>query len=318
MGKTSIAVFILTFFIFSLLVNASFTQEKKKKKMKMKKLSFVAERQYPEIKTLIPFIDAHVHLNDINMQLGLMKTFQISQSVVFWGRSSTNETLLKAANKYPDKFIPFVSVSPERKKYRILWENNDPRLLYLLDEQLKTGLFKGIGELSVSHFPGFGFPESNFSPTSQLMKGIMRLAEKYNVPVNVHSEITRIEEFSKLLIEFKNVNVIWAHGGYTPYFLAQRMINNHPNLTYELSARTWLNHPRSSDYTIFKSDTKIWNQWLRLIEENPKRFLVGTDSSNHSSRRDARKIESVNLFLEQLSPETRARVARTNLLELLR
>ena len=68
--------------------------------------------------------------------------------------------------------------------------------------------------------------------------------------------------------------MIWAHGGYTPYFLARRMIERHPNLTYELSARTYLRHPRSPDYTIFRNETEVWPRWLGLIEANPSFALA--------------------------------------------
>ena len=90
------------------------------------------------------------------------------------------------------------------------------------------------------------------------------------------------------------------------------MIANHPNLIYELSARTWRNHPRSPDYTIWKDDVQVWPRWLRLIEKNPDRFLVGTDASHHDLRRERAKIESVVGLLRQLSPETRQAVAEGN------
>jgi predicted TIM-barrel fold metal-dependent hydrolase len=48
-----------------------------------------------------------------------------------------------------------------------------------------------------------------------------------------------MRELSALLERFPDVAVIWAHGGYTPLFVARRMLERHPNLTYELSARTW-------------------------------------------------------------------------------
>lgn len=314
----NISVVVMTLsIVFGLLAStgSSFSQVKQKRKLKQKRIN--PERNAPETVRPTIFMDAHVHLNDITMQLQLMEDHAITQAVVFWGKNSTNESLLKAVREHPDKFIPFVSLSPERKKYHDLWKRNDPELLRILENYLKTGLFKGIGEISVTHFPGRGFPEADFSPKSTLMKGIMKLAEKYKVPITIHCEITRIREFSNLLAEFKNVKVIWAHGGYTPYYLARRMLEKHSNLYYELSARTWLNHPRSSDYTIFKSNTEIWKQWLDLIEAKSNRFIVGSDSSNNSLERDKTKIVSVQSLLGQLSPGIRGRVAHENLRALI-
>lgn len=315
MKKYTILLMTLAGFLGLTLVGTnSYAQEKKKRKVKRE--SIRAERVTPEIREEISFVDAHVHLNDIDLQMRLMADHGISAAVIFWGRNSTNESLVEASRNYPSKLIPFVSVSPEREKYRRLWKNSDPKLLETLENHLKTGIFKGIGEISVTHFPAAGFPEADFSPISPMMKGILKLAEKYSVPINIHCEITRIGEFSELLTEFSNVEVIWAHGGYTPYFLAKRMLEEHPNLFYELSARTWLDHPRSPDYTIFKSNTEIWNQWLELVETNPNRFIVGTDASNHSMSSDTRKVKSVQLFLSQLSQETRKQVAEGNILRL--
>lgn len=284
----------------------------------LKKMRASAERLAPKIVQPTAFVDAHVHLNDKDMQIQLMDEDKIPEAIIFWGRNSTNDSLLKAGRDHPNKLIPFVSASPEREKYRSLWKRDDPTLLKILEKYLKTGVFKGIGEISIVHFPSVGFAEADFSPTSPLMKGIMRLAEKYKVPITIHCEITRLREFSELLNEFRAVKVIWAHGGYTPYFIAKRMIANHPNLYYELSARTWLNHPRSSDYTIFKSNSEVWKQWLELVEAKSDRFIIGTDSSHHSIGRDRGKIESVQLFLNQLSPETKEKVARKNLLALVK
>ena len=100
-----------------------------------------------------------------------------------------------------------------------------------------------------------------------MMHGILALARKHRVPVMVHIESTRMRELSALLEAFPDVPVIWAHGGYTPLFLARRMLERHPNLTYELSARTWPRHPRSPDYTILRDGRRSGrNGWADRIE----------------------------------------------------
>jgi hypothetical protein len=131
--------------------------------------------------------------------------------------------------------------------------------------------------------------------------------------VVIHCEITRLSEFSRLLAEFPGVTVIWAHGGYTPYYLARRMLERHPNLVYELSARTWERHPRSPDYTIFRDATTVWVEWLALIEEHRARFVVGTDAAHRNEAGERRKLDRIQLFLRQLTPETREAVARGNM-----
>ncbi len=264
------------------------------------------------------FVDAHLHLNDVAMALELMEERSIERAVVFWGRNSDNALLAEAARRDPSKFIPFYSVSPERKSYRSAWEARDLSLLDQVDAALSTGVFAGIGELSVTHFPGRGFPEANYGPLHPLSVGLFELAAKHEVPVNVHCEITDLKEMDELLKRFPDVTVIWAHGGYTPCFLAERWIRRHPNLVYELSARTWRHHPRSPEYTIYADEQNVWPQWLALIEAHPTRFVVGTDASLHSMERSLEQVDGVQRLLEQLSPATRQLVAQDNLLRVLR
>jgi len=264
----------------------------------------------------IPFTDAHVHLNDAAAQIALMQESRVGRAIVFWGRASSNASILEVARAHPDRFIPFVSVSPERAAYRELWARNDTALLGQLDRELRTGRYAGIGEISVVHFPGEGFPEADFDPAGPMMRGIMTLAERHRVPLMIHCEITRLNALSSLLHDFPTVTVLWAHGGYTPYFLAARMLDAHPNLIYELSARTWAEHPRSPDYTILRNATDVWPRWLELIERYPQRFVIGTDAAQRGNDRE--KVDRVRLLLAQLTPPTRVLVATGNLDRILR
>lgn len=280
-------------------------------------VGFATPASHADDTSSISFLDAHVHMNNRQELLRLMQEQDLDKSIVFWGANSDNETLADAARRHPERLIPFVSVSPERKHYRVFWRQNQPVLLASLEKALKSGLFKGIGEISVVHFPSRGFPEADFEPMGEMMRGIMELAKRFNVPVTIHCEITRLRAFEALLQTFPDVRTIWAHGGYTPYFLAKRMIERYPNLTYELSARTYLRHPRSPDYTIFRNEHQVWPRWLDLIEDNPTRFIVGTDGTQRRISSDRKKIERVRLLLSQLSAETRELVARTNVQRLI-
>jgi predicted TIM-barrel fold metal-dependent hydrolase len=274
------------------------------------------ERPRPEAEP-VPFVDAHVHLNDERMQLEMMRRFGAKRAVVFWGRNSDNESIAESVKRHPELFTAFASISPERAAYRRAWDARDPTLLRVLEELLASGRFKGIGEISAAHFPSPGLSETDYDPMGPMMDGIMTVARKYRVPVMVHIEVTRLKELSSLLEKFQDVPVIWAHGGYTPLFIARRMLEQHPNLYYELSARTWPRHPRSPDYTILRDGKSVWPEWLALIESKADRFIVGTDASQRSRETEMMKFDSVQAFLRQLSPATQDRVARTNLLNLV-
>lgn len=264
------------------------------------------------------FLDAHVHVNDPATWVEIMDEAGIAWSVAFTGRDMDNAGLLDAARRWPGRLRPFVSVSPEHREYRGYWEADDDAVVRVAESLLASGHFFGIGEISVAHFSGAGFPEADFDPRGRIMRGLLRLAREHGVPVTVHVEVTRLRELEALLEAFPDVTVIWAHGGYTPLVLAARMLRAHPNLVYELSARTWARHPRSPDYTIFRNETEVWPEWLALIEEMPTRFIVGTDAPVRSRPSDVAKIRRVELFLGQLSARTRSLVARENLERIVR
>jgi predicted TIM-barrel fold metal-dependent hydrolase len=264
------------------------------------------------------FIDAHVHLNDPDAWIRLMDSAGIDHALIFRGRSLDNAGLLEAARRWPGRLIPFLSVSPEHREFRDAWSADDTGIVTVVDSLLRAGGFRGIGEISVSHFPGAGFPEADFNPSGRVMRGILEVARRHAVPVTLHVEVTRLRELEAVLVDFREVTVIWAHGGYTPLVLAERLLEAHPNLIYELSARTWTQHPRSPDYTILGNGRDVWPQWLALVQRLPERFVVGTDASLQSVESDRRKIASVVSFLSQLSPEARGMVAGGNLRRILR
>jgi predicted TIM-barrel fold metal-dependent hydrolase len=260
--------------------------------------------------------DAHVHLNNVPMQLALMDEYGVERAVVFWGRLSDNERVLEAVERHPKRFVAFASISPERSAYRRLWQRDDAAILDELEGLLKTGRFKGIGEISVVHDATAGFAATDFAPTAPTMRGILALARKYRVPVLVHCEASRAGELSQLLEMFPDVPVIWAHGGYTGLDEARRMLARHSNLRYELSARTWPRHPRSAEYTIAPGGV-LAPGWQSLIESMPRRFLVGTDASHHVEANERMKLESVRDFLSQLSAAARRDVGGGTLRRLL-
>lgn len=265
------------------------------------------------------YFDSHVHLNDPGAQLALMARLGVTRAVVFWGHATDNPEVLEAARRNPIQLVPFLSVSPERERsYGAWWKASDPRLLRYVEAELARGVYRGIGELSIVHFPSRGFPETEYSPLHPLMRGIMELAARHRLPVMVHCETTYARELDQLLAAHPGVPVIWAHGGYASLYWTARILKAHPRLTIELSMRTVHGHPRSPDYWINESPGKVWPEWLALIEANPGRFIVGSDATQRDPATDEARVRSTFELLRQLTPGTRARVGYQNLDELLR
>jgi predicted TIM-barrel fold metal-dependent hydrolase len=256
--------------------------------------------------------DAHLHVNDIDAALAMMRAHGISRAAVFWGRDTDNADIVRAAAEHP-QLVPLLCVSPERSAtYGAWWRAGDRRLLAYAERELARGVYRGLGELSIVHFPGRGFPETEFSPLHPLMVGLMELAARHRLPVLVHCEITYARELSELLARYPRVPFLWAHGGYAPYYWTERMLARHRNLTIELSMRMVRDHPRSPDYTILMDEKRVWPRWLEMIERMPDRFVVGSDASQRDAETDAARARSVFALLDQLTPAVREKVARTN------
>ena len=118
------------------------------------------------------FTDAHVHLNDPEAWIRLMDDAGIARAVVLRGRDIDNQELLAAGQRWPECLLPFLSVSPEHREHRGRWEADDPTLVETVESLLEAGGFYGIGEISVSHFPGRGFPEADFDPRGRVIRAV--------------------------------------------------------------------------------------------------------------------------------------------------
>ncbi len=259
------------------------------------------------------YFDAHVHLNDPAAHVERMDRLGIPRALVFWGHAGDNPEIRAAAARWPDRLVPMVSVSPERRDpYGNWWKAADPRLLTHLEAELDQGGYRGIGELSIVHFPSKGFPETEVSPLHPLMDGIMRIAARRSLPVMVHCEMTYARELDALLRAHPAVRLVWAHGGYAPLYWTERMLLAHPGLVIELSMRTVDRHPRSPDYWILEAPGKVWPEWLRLVERFPDRFLVGSDATQRNGAVDESRMASPYVLLDQLSSGARRRVAQEN------
>lgn len=266
----------------------------------------------------IPFVDAHVHLNDAAMQLDLMRRFGAERAVVFWGRRGDNATVAEAAARHPDRFVAFASISPERARYRDGWAREDAALLAELDALLATGRYRGIGELSLVHDASAGFAATAVALDGPLAHGVFALARRHRVPLLLHVEASHRAGLEALLAAHPDVDAIWAHAGYLGAADARAVLERHPRLLLELSARTWPRHPRSAAYPIVDAEGRLDPAWGALVAAFPDRFVVGTDASHHDLGREEEKARSVQAVLRQLPTAVRERVARGTLLRVLR
>jgi len=126
-----------------------------------------------------------------------------------------------------------------------------------------------------------------------------------------------IRAFETLLSHNAKAKIIWAHVGWcntgarTPA-LCRELFMRHPNLymSFKLSPESLPElRPISSDRKTIRPE------WLRLIQDFPERFVIGTDqfySPPGSRQIGPQKTEATRLFMNLLPPDLARRVGLEN------
>jgi predicted TIM-barrel fold metal-dependent hydrolase len=142
--------------------------------------------------------------------LEIMNAAGISRMNVFEGGGPDPAQL---ARQYPDRFVvsyrPPIDRSTAMKG--ILDDEEVRRIKIEVEKALKSGLYKGLGE--VITYRGGAAP-SNISPDSPLIRSILELAGQYDLPINIHCSADKWPEMDRLLRAYPQTVVIWAHAGF--------------------------------------------------------------------------------------------------------
>ena len=103
-----------------------------------------------------------------------------------------------------------------------------------------------------------------------LVAQMVRFARKHGLMLHAHSDVQAL----KILFElYPEARIIWAHTGFSlPVEEVENMLNTYPGLIAELSYRAGI-----SSASAGKLD-KLSDDWLRLFERFPDRFLLGSDT----------------------------------------
>jgi len=144
----------------------------------------------------------------------------------------------------------------------------DKNVLARARNALASGEYRGIGEL---HLIG-GFAPDWKSP---VISGLLKLAGEYDVPVILHTEISRAGYVGELCAAFPDVRIQWAHAGaILSADAVSDVMQACPNVWAELAARdTW----RFVGNPIVDQTGALLPAWRGLIEAFPDRIVVGSD-----------------------------------------
>jgi hypothetical protein len=187
------------------------------------------------------------------------------------------------------------------------------------------GMWQGIGEVMSRHddLTALTYGEVPHAD-NQALTPVFQFAAEHDMPVSIHSDVSSVWVRDPLyLTEIENAvkanpktRIIWCHAGVSrrvvvPTLVSQirRLLTSYPNLWIDLS---WVVYEQ---YLVPDGKTPD-AAWLKLVEEFPTRFMIGSDKVGAFSDYD-HEMQKYYLFLDGLKPDTAKRVAHDNFLSVL-
>lgn len=234
-------------------------------------------------------VDAHGHTVPgltADRVISLMDQVGISHMVLM-ARGRNDWLTTEIYKQYPQRILPFVS------SMYPAWHRQDERMLAYAENQLRIGIFKGVGEVMLRYYgiPSKNEPEINVAADSPFMKKLGDIVEKHNAVMLVHMEpeAEAIASLENLLNHNKKLKLIWAHAG-TVARVGLRTIGHadmgalmdrHPNLYTDIagvqpmsvaSSGCLRRPPITDDRGI------LLPRFRELLEKHSDRVLFGLDT----------------------------------------
>jgi hypothetical protein len=240
----------------------------------------------------LPIFDAHVHYSrpdwDVyspERALSLLAAAGVRRAVV---SSTPDDGTVKLYEKAPKIVVPFLR--PYRTRDDMGKWHSDPGVQAYVEERLKRGIYRGIGEFHLGGADAGG-------PT---VKRIAQLAAERDLFLQAHVDDVTIE---KLLTLYPRARFLWAHAGMSaPASTVGRLLERFPTLYVELALRTDV-----------ASGGTLDPEWRAVFVKYPDRFMVGTDTwvtSRWEVMRDYHR--DVQVWLAQLPREVAEAIAWKN------
>ena len=303
------------------------------------------------VPALTPFVDAHTHFDEKNVDGAIQSALaargrENAKMIIFLMAPDTfdhpghyeAEIILSAAKKYPGK-IAIVGGGGSLNAMIIqsaATGDAGPAVRKKFKERAEELLREGVvgfGEMTAEHFDG-ATPYQYAPADHPLYLMLADIAAEHGVPIDLHMEAVpqdiplpaglksppnpprlhaNIAAFERLLSHNPHANIIWAHAGYdnTGYRtvdLDRRLLQAHPNLYLEIKCDQ---NAQGKNYMML-ADGKIKPEWLKLIEEFPDRFILGSDQHYPEAGTPSERWQTnVNLF-NQLPADVRIKVGTEN------
>ena len=240
-----------------------------------------------------PLFDAHLHYNAAHAAyyepeqiIQKLDQNEIMRAVV---TSTPAHFAARLYRKAPNRIVPLLGVY-KNPGDKMRWAR-DPGITERVEEALKKGIWRGIGELHL-------FADDRHSP---VFRRIVTLAVDYDLPLVLHADPAVIDTLYEIA---PNHPVIWAHAGTFPYpDLVADYLQRYPALHIDVSVR---------DERI-AANGEISDDWYELFVTYPDRFMVGVDTFSLSRWHDFDSaVARIRQWLALLPDEIGSRLAYAN------
>lgn len=243
----------------------------------------------------LPIFDAHMHYNDRAWDpvppeavLELMDDSGVAMALV---SSTPDEGTLTLLHFAPNRIVP--ELRPYHGEVDSTNWTRLPGMFEYLSKRLAIHPHEGIGEF---HLHEVDAEDEN------LLRRIAAIAIERDLLIHVHSDKGPVD----LLYEMEpDLRIIWAHAGMIePAKVVEAMMARYESLYADTSYR-------ESD--IMNEDGTIDDDWRRVIERFPDRFMIGSDTWANSQWAEYRDLMKINRkWLSQFSRSIAESVAYKN------
>jgi len=243
----------------------------------------------------LPLFDAHMHYKrpawgpfPPNVILSMMDANGVAMALV---SSTPDEGTIRLWEYAPNRIVP--EMRPYTGAFGSSnWTKWDAVGDYI-EQRIADYPHQGIGEFHLHKVDLQDEP---------LMKRIVSLALKNDIPLHVHSDDEPIEYLYSLSPE---LTIIWAHAGMNePSNVVADLMARYPSLYADTSYR---------ETDILNGAGEINADWQRLLERFADRFMVGSDTWVNDQWEDYDQLIATHRkWLAQLTPRAAKKIAYEN------
>lgn len=303
--------------------------------------------------SIVPYIEGHSHMNAQEAEGSIEAALEAmprenAEHILFlpapFGPGDKGiydaEAILPAAKKHANK----ISVLGGGGSLNIMIQesvrsgNAGPEVRRKFRERAEQLLREGVvgfGEMTAEHL-GAASSYQYAPPDHPLFLLLADIAAEHHVPIVLHMEAVphdmalpagyksppnpprlhaNIAAFERLLSHNPRAHIIWAHlgadnTGFRTPALCRRLLAAHPNLYMEIKE-----DPKALGLTPPMGNGKIKPAWLKLFEDYPDRFIIGTDQHygpGENPFKGPQRWQTVVDLVNQLPPGVRRKIASEN------